>query len=262
MPGRTKIHPTAVIDPRAELAADVTVGPFAVIGPDVRLGSETSVGAHAVVHGPTVMGAQNVVHPHAVLGEPAQHLTDPSGPRARLEIGGGNIFRELVTVHRGSGAEGVTRIGNFCFFMAQTHVAHDCVVGSGAQLAGGAHLAGHVQVGEAAILGGLAAVHQFARIGEHAFVAAGAMVSLDVPPYCLATGDRARLHGLNLVGLRRAGIGGDALAALKAAYRLLFRSELPLSAALTRVRDEVPPTREVARLVAFCASSERGVSQG
>jgi UDP-N-acetylglucosamine acyltransferase len=260
--GAKRIHPTALVDARAELAADVTVGPYAVIGPEVVVGSGTVIGAGVVLSGPTVLGAQNVLHPHVVLGEPAQHMTSPSGARARLEIGGGNTFREFATAHRGSGADGVTRIGNFCFFMAQTHVAHDCVIGSGAQLAGGAHLAGHVEVGEAAILGGLAAVHQFARIGEHAFVAAGAMVSLDVPPYCLATGDRARVHGLNLVGLRRAGIGGDALAALKAAYRLLFRSQLPLRAAIDAVRAEVPQTREVARLVAFCESSERGVSQG
>ena len=256
-----RIHPTAVIDPGAELESDVQVGPFAVIGPGVKIASATVVGPHVTIQGPCTIGPQNVFHSHAVIGEPAQHLTAPSGPEARLEIGGGNIFRELVTVHRGSGPDGVTRIGNFCFLMAQVHVAHDCVVHSAAQLAGGAHLAGHVEVGEAATIAGLAGVHQFARIGEYAFVAAGAMVSLDVPPYCLATGNRARLHGLNGVGLRRAGILGNDMTALKAAYRILFRSGLALRPAITRARDEVPQTREVARILAFCERSQRGVTR-
>lgn len=252
------LHPTAVVDPRAELDASVEVGPYAVIGAGVRLGANTHVGAHAVLEGPAELGPDNRIFPHAVLGMAPQDKRYAGEP-TRLVVGRGNTFREHVTVHRGTAhGRGVTRIGDGGLFMASSHVAHDCVVGDEVVLANGVLLAGHVEVGAYAVFGGLAAVGQMLRVGESAMVAAGAMVERDAPPFHIVSGDRARLRTLNHVGLRRRGFPDEVLEHLARAHRMLFRAGVPLAEALVATRHELGDVPEVARLLDFLASSRRG----
>jgi UDP-N-acetylglucosamine acyltransferase len=253
------MHPTAVVDPGAELG-DVELGPYAVVGAGVRLHDGVRLGPHAVVTGPTEVGPRTVVGAHAVLGgDPQDRKHDPKVP-TRLVIGADNVFREFVTAHRGS-AEGrrETRIGDGNYFMANSHVAHDCVIGSGTTFANSAAIAGHVEVGDGAVLGGLSAVHQHARIGRLAMVGGGAMCAMDVPPFTLAQGDRARLYGVNIIGLRRAGLGDETISLLKEAWRLLFTSDLPKKTAMTRVEEAHGRVPEVAEMLAFLRDSTRGV---
>jgi UDP-N-acetylglucosamine acyltransferase len=253
------IHPTAVIHPGAELESDVTVGPYAVIGEHVRIGRGTSVGAHTVIDGWTDIGADNRIFHLASIGGIPQDLKY-RGEKTWLRIGSGNIFREFVTIHPGTATgDGETTIGSGNLFMAYCHAAHDCHIGDNVIMANGATLAGHVRVEEYAILGGLTAIHQHVVIGAHVMIGGGAMVGQDVPPYTIATGDRARLRGLNLVGLRRRGFSEETIAVLKRAYRILVFSRLRIPEALERIRRELPPLPEVARFVAFIEKSERGI---
>lgn len=254
-----RIHPTAVVAPGAELDDDVEIGPYAIIGPHVRLGRGTVVGPHAVIDGRTTLGTGNRVFPHASLGTVPQDLKYRGEP-AELVLGNDNIVREFATLQIGTAGGGmVTRVGDGNLFMNFTHVAHDCRVGNRNVLANGAQLGGHVTIEDHAVVGALAGVHQFVRIGESAMVAAGAMVSQDVPPFCNVAGDRARLHGLNLVGLRRRGFEADAVRDLKRAYRLLFLSQLRVEEAAERIRAEVPASPAVTHLVEFVRTSTRGV---
>jgi UDP-N-acetylglucosamine acyltransferase len=255
------IHPTAIVSPRAQLHASVEVGPFAVIGPDVRIGAGSTVGPHAVIEGRTTLGERNRVFQFASVGAIPQDLKYAGEPTALL-IGNGNQIREFSTLHIGTaGGGGVTRIGDQNLFMAYSHVAHDSQVGSRCVFANGATLAGHVEIGDFVTLGGLSAVHQFTRIGPHAFIAGGAMVVMDVPPFCVAQGDRAELSGLNIVGLQRQGFTEEQLARIKDAYRILFRSKLPLEEAVTRLRVDFGGHAEVDRLLDFVTSSKRGLTR-
>jgi UDP-N-acetylglucosamine acyltransferase len=253
------IHPTAVIDPGAELG-DVELGPYAVVGAGVRLHDGVRLGPHAVVLGPTEIGPRTVVGAHAVLGGDPQDRKHDPGVLTRLVVGADNVFREFVTAHRGSGdGERLTVIGDGNYFMANSHVAHDCVIGSGTTFANSAAVAGHVEVGDGAVLGGLCAVHQHARVGRLAMVGGGAMCAMDVPPFTLAQGDRARLYGVNIIGLRRAGMTDDTISLLKDAWRLLFTSDLPRKTAINRVEEAHGTVPEVAELVTFLRASTRGV---
>jgi UDP-N-acetylglucosamine acyltransferase len=253
------LHPTAIIDPRAELHPSVEVGPYCVIGPKVRIGAGTVLGPHVVIEGDTTLGAGNRIFQFASLGAIPQDLKYAGEP-TRLVLGDGNQVREFATLHLGTaGGGGVTRIGDKNLFMACSHVAHDCQVGSGVILANCASLAGHVVLQDFVVLGGLSAVHQFTRVGRNAFISGGAMVGMDVPPYCIAQGDRAQLVGLNTVGLSRQGFGEDALARIKAAYRLLFRSGLGLREAVGRVKADLGAAPEIDELLVFIESSTRGI---
>jgi UDP-N-acetylglucosamine acyltransferase len=255
------IHATAIIAPGAQLHPSVEVGPFAVIGPDVRIGAGSTVGPHAVVEGRTTLGEKNRVFQFASVGAIPQDLKY-AGEQTALVIGNGNQIREFTTLHIGTtGGGGVTRIGNQNLFMAYSHVAHDSQVGSRCIFANGATLAGHVEIGDFVTLGGLSAVHQFTRIGAHAFIAGGAMVVMDVPPFCVAQGDRAELAGLNVVGLQRQGFTEEQLARIKDAYRILFRSKLPLEEAVSRLRVEFGGQPEVDRLLDFVTTSKRGLTR-
>jgi UDP-N-acetylglucosamine acyltransferase len=255
------VHPTAIVSPGAQLHPSVEVGPYAVIGPRVRLGAGTVVGSHAVLEGDTLLGERNHVFHHASVGAAPQDLKY-AGEETQLVIGDGNLIREFSTLHKGTaGGGGVTRIGSKNLFMAYSHVAHDCVVGSGCVLANSVALAGHVELGDHCILGGLSAVHQFTRIGAHALIAGGAMVVLDVPPYCTAQGDRAELAGLNTVGLARHGYTDQQLDRIKDAYRLLFRSRLGLGEALDQVRAAHGGHPEIEALLQFIARSKRGITR-
>jgi UDP-N-acetylglucosamine acyltransferase len=253
------VHPTAMIADGAELASGVSVGAYAVVGPEVRVGRDSWIGPHAVVEGRTAIGARCRIFQFASVGAVPQDLKY-RGEASTLEIGDDNIVREFASINPGTAGGGmVTRIGDGCLFMVSSHVAHDCMVGNQVVLANGAALGGHVTVGDHAIIGGLAGVHQFVRVGESALCAAGAMVSMDVPPYCTAAGDRARLHGLNTVGLRRRGFSRQAIAALKRAYRLLFHGGGSRRDAVARTRAAVGSEPAVGRLLAFVEESRRGV---
>jgi UDP-N-acetylglucosamine acyltransferase len=257
----TPLHPTAVIHSGARLHPTVQVGPYAVIGPNVELGAGTTVGPHAVIEGRTRIGERNRIFQFASVGAQPQDLKY-AGEDSELHIGDENLIREFSTLHKGTlGGGGVTRIGNGNLFMAYSHVAHDCQVGNGSVFANAATLGGHVEIGDHVILGGLSAVHQFTRIGRHAFVAGGAMVVMDVPPYCTAQGDRAELVGVNSVGLARHGFSEEQIGQIKDAYRVLFRSKLPLDEALDRLRTELGGSPEIEVLLAFVASSTRGLTR-
>jgi len=242
------IHPTAVIDPRAELARSVRIGAYAAIGPHVVLGDDVEIRSHVVIDGPTRIGARSVVHPFAAIGGPPQDRSYRGEP-TRVEIAEDTIIREHVTIHRGTArGAGVTRIGARCFVMAGCHVAHDVQVGDDVTLAGGTLIAGHVVFEEGAVTGGGAAFAQFSRVGALAFVAAGAQVEHAVPPYHIAQGDRARVRGLNEVGLDRRGVPEGSRVQLRAAHRALYRSGRPIDAALRDIEVADP---FVERLVTF-----------
>lgn len=255
----TKVHPSAIIDPRAELADSVSVGPYAVIGAGVRIGAKTKIGAHSVLEGPATIGESNNIYPFATLGTAPQDLKYQGAPTL-LKVGDHNIFREYVTINRGTEhGGGVTQIGNHSYFMAYCHVAHDCTIGNHSILANCATLAGHVLIEDHVVFGGLAAVHQFSRIGNGALVAAGAMVSMDVAPYCIAAGDRASMCGLNLIGLKRRGFSSGLIKDLKSAYRIVFQSNLLLEEALSKVEAEVSPSDELDHFLLFLQSTNRGI---
>ncbi len=253
------IHPTAIIDPSAELADGVEVGPYAIVGPSVKVGARTRIGAHTVIDSHTTLGEDNVLFQFASVGAAPQDLKYAGEPTT-LTLGDRNTVREFATLNRGTTkGGGATSVGDDNLFMAYSHVAHDCQVGNGVVMANGATLAGHVTIEDRAIIGGLVAIHQFVRVGTMAMLGGGAMVSLDVPPFCIAAGDRARLHGLNLIGLRRRGLSEDAVKSLRTAYRLLFQGGMKLKDALTRIREEHADVEEVMTMVHFIEHSERGV---
>ena len=253
------VHPTAVVDPGAVVGPGTTIGPYAVIGSEVRLGDSCIIEAHAVLSGPATLGSGNRVFPFACLGTEPQDLKY-RGERTTLVIGDRNIFREGVTVHRGtSGGGGETRLGSDNLLMAGTHIAHDCRVGDHVIFANAATLAGHVAVEDGATIGAFSGVHQFCRVGQHAYVGGYSVLTQDAPPYVLTVGNRARTYGINVVGLERKAFPPDTIQALKRAYRLLFRAHLPLEEALARVRAGHPSIPEVAILADFVAQSARGV---
>lgn len=258
-PAAVAIHPSAIVARGAELDSGVEIGPYAVIGPRVRLGKNTWVGPHAVIEGHTTIGCNNRIFQFASVGAIPQDKKY-QGEDSTLIIGDNNVVREFATLNPGTSGGGmVTRIGNHNLFMVYSHVAHDCLIGNHVVLANSATLGGHVTIEDYVVVGGLVGVHQFTRVGESALLAAGAMVSLDVPPYCVASGNRAHVHGLNLIGLKRRGFQPEQLAALKRAYRILFAARLSLKDALARLRSESRSSPEVARLVEFITKSQRGI---
>jgi UDP-N-acetylglucosamine acyltransferase len=255
------IHPTAIVDPKAEIDADVQIGPYAVIGPHVHIGSGTTVGAHAVIEPYVAIGPNCRIFQFAAIGAIPQDLKF-GGEKSDVKIGQGSIIREFVTIHRGTEqGGGVTQIGDECLLMNYAHVAHDCKVGRRVVMANCATLAGHITIGDYATIGGLVAIHQFAKIGEYAFIGGMTGVPKDIPPYVMASGERAALHGLNLVGLKRHGFSEKSIKELKKAYRIIFRIGLTMTEAMRRVQAEVEMVPEVVRLVEFVQSSERGVTR-
>ena len=255
----SRVHPTAVIHPEAHLHPSVEVGPYAVIGARVRIGADSVVGPHTVIDGDTTLGERNRISPFASIGGIPQDLKYAGEP-SRLVVGDDNQIREFTTLHIGTaGGGGVTRIGNQNLFMANSHVAHDSVLGNRCVVANSVAIAGHVEIGDFVTLGGLSAVHQFCRVGDHAFLAGGSMVTMDVAPYCTVQGDRAELSGLNTVGLSRNGFSEAQIGRVKEAYKLLFRSGLVLAEAIARIREEVGTEPEIDRLLIFVESSKRGI---
>jgi UDP-N-acetylglucosamine acyltransferase len=255
------VHPTATIHPKAELGAGVSVGPYAVIGEHVRLGEGTIVGPHAVIDGWTTVGQSCDIGVGAVLGGPPQDLKY-RGQRSFLRIGDDTCIREYVTIHRSAEADGATVIGSHAFLMANSHVAHDCRLGDHVIMVNYAGLSGYVEVEDRAFISGHNAVHQFVRIGYLAMVSGASRVVKDIPPFMIAEGNPTRVRGLNVVGLRRLGIGPAARAELRRAFRLLYLSGLNTSQALERMRQEGLTGSEVQRLITFIARSKRGICGG
>lgn len=253
----TEIHPTAAVDPGAQLGAGVSVGPFAVIEADTLIGDGCRIGAHAVIRRYTRLGACTRVWEHAVLGAEPQDVKFGDFP-SYLEIGVDNLIREGVTIHRSSEKDGRTVVGDANFLMANCHVAHDCRIGNRVIVANGALLAGYVTVGDRAFVSGNVVVHQFARIGTLAMVSGLARISQDCLPYMVTEGSPARARALNLVGLRRAGLSAGEIGALKQAFRVLLRSGLRLPEALAELESATTP--QVRELVAFVRSAKRGFS--
>jgi UDP-N-acetylglucosamine acyltransferase len=242
------IDARALVSPEARLATDVSVGPFSVIGAQVEIGPGTVIGPHVVINGPTRIGAANRVFQFASIGDAPQDKKYQGEP-TRLEIGDRNVFRESCTVNRGTVHDkGVTRIGDDNLFMAYAHVAHDCIVGSNTVFANCAALGGHVEIGDFVILGGLTAVHQFTKVGAHAFLAGGAIVTRDVPPYIMVAGNPAAPHAVNAEGLKRRGFTEEQIRNIREAYRIVYRSDLRLAEALERL---APPAAEHPEIRAF-----------
>jgi UDP-N-acetylglucosamine acyltransferase len=254
-----KLHPTAVIDPHAELASDVEVGAYVVIGAKVKIGKGSKIKSHAVIEGRTTLGEGTVVFPFASVGEAPQDLKYKGEP-SELIIGNNNIIREYVSLNPGTTGGGmITRVGDQNLLMMYCHIAHDCIVGNRNVIANGATLGGHVMIEDNVIVGGLVGIHQFVRIGTGAILGAGSMVSKDVPPFCNATGDRAKLHGLNVEGLKLRGFDKSKIDAIHKAYRIVFQSKLKIHDALEKIRQELPVMPEIDKFVSFIAASERGV---
>ena len=258
-PGASGIHPTAVVDPAAEIGEDVEIGPYSVIGPHVQIGRGSRIGPHAVITGHTRLGENNSIAQFSSIGEAPQDKKYRGEP-TRLEIGNNNTIREFCTLNRGTVQDvGVTRIGDDNWIMAYVHIAHDCQVGNRTIFANNAQLAGHVHIEDDVILGGFTLVHQFCRIGAHVITGLGTVLLQDVPPYVKASGNPVHPYGINSEGLRRRGFSADALAALKRAYRTLYRSGLTLEQATADIGAQAAVSPEVRPLVDFLSVPGRGI---
>jgi UDP-N-acetylglucosamine acyltransferase len=255
------IHPTAIIDKKANLDTTVTVGPYCVIKDSVTIGPGTEIGSHVTIGQYTEIGKDCRIFDHASVGTVPQDLKF-KGEKTTLKIGENTVIREFATVNRGTAVGGgITEVGAYNFLMAYTHIAHDCKTGKGVIMANNATLAGHITCEDYATIGGLVAVHQFVRIGAYAYVGGKSAVVKDIPPYVIAAGDRARLHGLNSVGLKRHGFSKETLLSLKKTYRIIFRIGLTLNEAIERVGAEVDSVPAVENLINFIKDSRRGITR-
>ncbi|MGB8167429.1 MAG: acyl-ACP--UDP-N-acetylglucosamine O-acyltransferase [Chthoniobacteraceae bacterium] len=253
-----KIHPTAIIDPRAQIAEGCEIGPYCVIGPDVELGADCWLQHHVSVSGPCKIGRGNRFFAFSSIGQQTQDLKYAGEPTC-LSVGEDNCFREYVTVHRGTAPHSTTCVGNRGNFLAYCHIAHDCVVGDGVIFSNNGTLAGHVEVGDFAVIGGLTAIHQFCRIGRHALTGGCSKIVQDVPPFMIADGNPAKVRSYNKVGLERHGFSEETMRCIKEAYRIIYRSASNLQQAVEQIRSDLPELPEITQLVAFITSSPRGI---
>jgi len=259
-PAQVRIHPSAVIAPEVELDAGVVIGPLCLIDGRVRIGARTRLIGHVTILGDTIIGEDNVIHPHAVIGDEPQDLAYSGGPR-RVVIGSRNIFREGVTIHRGSERGDTTIIGDDNFFMQNAHAAHDCRIGDRTIIAGGALLAGWAEVGDHALVSGNCVVHQYVRIGRFAMMRGLSRTSRDIPPFCIMDLTHT-VRGINVVGLRRAGFSGPSIRSLREAFRVLFGTRRNLKNAIAELEAVGKPAPEVAEMISFIRQSKRGVAFG
>jgi UDP-N-acetylglucosamine acyltransferase len=255
----TQVHPSAIIDPEAELGEGVVVGPWSIVGPRVRVGDGTRIASHVLVEKDTTLGADCHLHQGAVLGTDPQDLKY-RGEESVLIVGDRTVVREYATLNRGTADLERTTVGDDCLLMAYSHIAHDCQIGNNVVIANAVNMAGHVFIEDWAIIGGLTAIHQFVRIGAHAFVGGASRTSQDVPPYTRAAGSPMKLYGLNSIGLDRRGFSREVRQALKAAYRAVFQGSLPLSQSLEQAEAEAEDFPEVRHFLSFIRTSERGVT--
>jgi UDP-N-acetylglucosamine acyltransferase len=253
------IHPAAIVDPSARIAADAEIGPWTVIGPDVEIGAGTRIASHVVVKGPTTIGSNNRILQFSTIGEDTSDMKY-KGEVTRLVIGDNNIIREGVTIHRGTVQDrGETTIGNHNLLMAYVHIGHDSAIGNHCILVNNASLAGHVHIGDWAILGGYALVHQFCHIGAHAFLGASTYITKDVPAYVLVAGNPAEVSSINVEGLKRRGFSADAINALRRAYKIIYRQGMNVDEALSELRTMASETAEVQLLIDSLVNSKRGI---
>jgi len=253
-----QIHPTAIVDPKAEIGAGAIVGPYCVIGTDVVLGANCWLQNHVTLVGPMHAGHGNKFYAYCSIGQQTQDLKYQGEP-TYLEIGDENTFREFVTVNRSTTSDGKTRIGSRGNFLAYSHIGHDCTVGNDVVFSNNGTLAGHVQVGDHAVMGGLSAVHQFCRLGRFAITGGCSKIVQDVPPFMIADGNPAEIRGINLVGLERKNFPPENVKLIKEAFRLIYRSKLNTRQALEAIRKELSQTEEIAQIVEFIEKSERGI---
>ncbi len=253
-----EIHPTAIIDPRAEIGDGTRIGPYCVVGAGVQIGPDCDLQHHVSVHGPTQIGRANRFYPFSSIGQQTQDLKYKGEPTF-LVIGDENTFREFVTINRGTAPEARTIIGNRGNFLAYSHVAHDCIVGDSVIFSNNGTIAGHVEVGDHAVIGGLTAVHQFCRIGRHAITGGCSKIVQDVPPFMIADGNPAEIRSFNKVGLERHGFSEPVMRQIKEAYRIVYRSEMNLQQAIEEMRAKLQPIPEVQHFIEFCSNSPRGI---
>lgn len=255
------IHKTAIIDAKAELDSGVEIGPYCIIGPQVKIAKNTKLAPHVVIDGWTKIGEGCRIFQFASLGAIPQDLKY-KGEESWVILGNNNTIREFVTIHRGTAQSGgKTIIGDNNFLMAYSHVAHDCKIGNQVILANAATLAGHIEIEDYAIVGGLVGIHQFLKLGRHCIIGGGSGVNQDIPPYMMANGQRAKLYGVNNIGLKRHNFSPEAVSNLKKAYHIIFRSGLTIKKALDQVQTEIKNSPEVDHLISFIKSSERGITR-
>ena len=253
-----KIHETAVVYPGARLGRDVEIGPYSVIGENVFVGDGTKIGAHAVIEGWTTIGKECQIHHGACIGGAPQDLKF-KGEKTFVYIGDNTIIREFVTINRATGEGEETRIGSNCLVMATAHIAHNCQIGSNVIIANGGGIAGHVVIEDRAIISGMSGVHQFVKIGRNAMIGGASKVVQDVPPFVIADGRPARVCGLNSVGIARAGMSEEVRRNLKKAYRILYRSGMKLSDAITMMEQELDSSEAMDHLLRFLRNVDRGI---
>jgi UDP-N-acetylglucosamine acyltransferase len=252
------IHPTAIVDPKAELGAGTEVGPYCVIDAEVRLGQNCWLQHHATLCGPMQAGARNRFYAYCSIGQQTQDLKYKGEPTF-LEIGNDNCFREFATVNRSTSAEGKTRVGNGGNFLAYAHIGHDCTVGDSVIFSNNGTLAGHVQIGDHAVIGGLTAIHQFCRMGRFAITGGCSKIVQDIPPFMIADGNPAEIRGINLIGLERNNFAPENVKAIKEAFRLIYRSKLNTRQAVQAIREQLPANDEIQQIIEFIEQTERGI---
>ena len=253
------IHSTAIVSPKAKIAEGVRIGPYSTIGEKVTIGRDTIIGSHVVIDGKTTIGKKNKIYPFVSLGLPPQDISYQD-EETRVIIGDENIMREFVTINRATTKQDkVTRIGNKNYLMAYAHIAHDCTLGNSIIMSNAATLGGHIEIGDHAIIGGLVAIHQFVRVGAYAFIGGKSATVKDIPPFMIASGDRVKLYGLNQMGLKREGFSQEVINNLKKAYKIIWRDHHLLNEAMERVKNEIPPFKELQMLLDFLVNSKRGI---
>lgn len=254
----SQIHPTAIVDARAEIGPGTIIGPYCIVEADVVLGPDCWLQHHVTLAGPMVAGARNKFFAYSSIGQQTQDLKYLGEP-TYLEIGNENTFREFVTVNRSTASTGKTRIGNCGNFLAYSHIGHDCMVGDAVVFSNNGTLAGHVEVGDHAIMGGLTAVHQFCRLGRYAITGGCSKIVQDIPPFMIADGNPAKVRGINLVGLERSGFAPESIKIIKEAFRLIYRSKYNTRQAIEAIQQELPASEEINQIVEFIQQSERGI---
>jgi UDP-N-acetylglucosamine acyltransferase len=253
-----QVHPTAIMDPNAEVGAGTIVGPYCLVGANVVIGENCWLQHHVTLQGPMRAGDRNKFYAYCSIGQQTQDLKYAGEP-TYLEIGDENTFREFVTVNRSTKSDGTTRVGSRGNFLAYTHIGHDCTVGNEVVFSNNGTLAGHVQIGDNAVMGGLTAVHQFCRIGRFAITGGCSKIVQDVPPFMIADGNPAEIRGVNLVGLERKNYAADRVKPIKEAFRLIYRAKYNTGQALEAIRSKLPQTEEIREIVEFIEKTERGI---
>jgi UDP-N-acetylglucosamine acyltransferase len=255
---KPKIHPTAIVARDAKFAEGVSIGPYCIVGNNVKIGKNTRLLSHVIIE-ETEIGMDCIVYPFTTIGLPPQDVKY-KGEKTKVKIGDRNIIREYITIHRAStGGDGITEIGNDNFLMAYVHIAHDCKIGNSVTMANVATLAGHVIVEDFSVIGGLVAVHQFTKIGAYSMIGGFSGVAQDIPPYTIASGSRAKLYGLNTIGLKRHGFEESIIKELKRAYKILFRSKFTLSEAVDKIKRELKQSKEIDHLLNSIEQNKRGI---